>query len=114
MKCNFSLDPYVKVSIIYSGKRLKKKKTTALRNTVNPVFNEALTFDISRDTLKHSVIEFLVMHDSLLGANELLGRAVVGNSREVSTEDKQFFDEIFRTKTATAQWISLSDPRNSR
>jgi synaptotagmin-10 len=109
-----SSDPYVKVSIIYNGKRLKKKKTTALRNTVNPVFNEALTFDISRDTLKHSVIEFLVMHDSLLGTNELLGRAVVGNSSEVTTESRQFFDEIFRTKTATAQWISLSDPKNSR
>lgn len=111
---NFATDPYVKVSIIHNGKRLKKKKTTALRNTVNPVFNEALTFDIAKDILKHSVIEFLVMHDSLLGTNELLGRAVVGNSHEVTIEDKQFFDEIFRTKTATAQWISLSDPRNSR
>ncbi|CRL02689.1 CLUMA_CG015761, isoform A [Clunio marinus] len=102
------------VSIIHNGKRLKKKKTAVLRNTVNPVFNEALTFDIVKDTLKHSVIEFLVMHDSLLGANELLGRALVGNSHEVRVEDKQFFDEIFRTKTATAQWISLSDPRSSR
>lgn len=108
------LDPYVKVSIIHNGKRLKKKKTTVLRNTVNPVFNEALTFDIAKDTLKHSLIEFLVMHDSLLGANELLGRAIVGNSHDVRIEDKQFFDEIFRSKTATAQWISLSDPRNSR
>lgn len=110
----FLLDPYVKVSIIHNNKRLKKRKTTVLRNTVNPIFNEALTFDIAKDTLKHSIIEFLVMHDSLLGANELLGRAVVGNSHEVRIEDKQFFDEIFRTKTATAQWISLSDPRNSR
>lgn len=107
-------DPYVKVSIIYNGKRLKKKKTTVLRNTINPVFNEALTFDISRDMLKHSIIEFLVMHDNLLGANELLGRAVIGNSHEVRIEEKQFFDEIFRTKSATAQWIPLSDPRNSR
>lgn len=107
-------DPYVKVSIVHNGKRLKKRKTTVLRNTVSPAFNEALTFDIAKDTLKHSLIEFLVMHDSLLGANELLGRALVGNSHEVRLEDKQFFDEIFRTKTATAQWISLSDPRNSR
>ncbi|CAG9798888.1 unnamed protein product [Chironomus riparius] len=111
---NSSADPYVKVSIIYNGKRLKKKKTTVLRNTINPVFNEALTFDISRDMLKHSIIEFLVMHDNLLGANELLGRAVIGNSHEVRIEEKQFFDEIFRTKSATAQWIPLSDPRNLR
>lgn len=67
----------MKVSIVHNGKRLKKRKTTVLRNTVNPVFNEALTFDIAKDILKHSIIEFLVMHDSLLGTNELLGRALV-------------------------------------
>lgn len=107
-------DPYVKVSIICNGgKRLKKKKTTVIRNTINPVFNEALTFDISRETLKNSVIEFLVMHDNLLGANELLGRAIVGNSSEVRIEEKQFFDEIFRTKSTKTEWIPLSDPRNS-
>lgn len=102
------------MSIIHNVKRLKKKKTTVLRNTINPVFNEALTFDISKDILKNSVIEFLVMHDNLLGANELLGRALVGNSHEVRIEEKQFFDEIFRTKSATAQWVPLSDPRNNR
>lgn len=105
-------DPYVKVSIIHNGKRLKKKKTTVLRNTINPVFNEALTFDISKDTLKHSIIEFLVMHDNLLGANELLGRAIVGSSNEVRIEEKQFFDEIFRTKSTKTEWIPLSDPKN--
>jgi hypothetical protein len=77
------------------------------------VFNEALTFDIGKDTLKHSIIEFLVLHDSLLGANELLGRALVGNSQEVRLEERQFFDEMFRAKTATAQWLSLNDPRSA-
>lgn len=107
------IDPYVKVSILNNGKRLKKRKTTVLRNTVNPVFNEALTFDIAKDTLKQSVIEFLVLHDSLLGTNELLGRALVGRSHDVRIEEKHLFDEIFRSKTATAQWIALSDPRKT-
>lgn len=85
-----------------------------IRNTINPVFNEALTFDISKETLKNSIIEFLVMHDNLLGVNELLGRAVVGSSSDVRIEEKQFFDEIFRTKSTKTEWIPLSDPRNSR
>lgn len=62
-----SSDPYVKVSLITTGKKTKKRKTGVHRGTVCPVFNEALTFDISKDTLKNSVIEFLVGHDSLLG-----------------------------------------------
>lgn len=62
-----SSDPYVKVSIIYNGKKIKKRKSGVYRSTVCPVFNEALTFDISKDILKSCIIEFLVLHDSLLG-----------------------------------------------
>lgn len=62
-----SSDPYVKVSLIQDGKKIKKRKTGVYRNTVCPVFNEALTFDISKNTLKKTTIEFVVLHDSLLG-----------------------------------------------
>lgn len=60
-------DPYVKVSLIHAGKKIKKRKTGVYRNTVCPTFNEALTFDISKDILKNCIIEFCVFHDSLLG-----------------------------------------------
>lgn len=46
----------------------------------------------------------------IAGPNEILGRALVGNSKKVKLEERHFFEEIMRTKTATAQWISLSDP----
>lgn len=62
-----SSDPYVKVAVIHGGKKIKKRKTGVQRNTVSPTFNEALTFDIGKDTLKNSIIEFVVLHDSLLG-----------------------------------------------
>lgn len=106
-----SADPYVKVSLWNSGKKLKKRKTGVQRCNVCPVFNEALIFDVTKDTLKSCLIEFLVVHDSLLGSNESLGRAIVGNLPNVRVEERNFFDEMFRTKTATAQWIPLSDPR---
>lgn len=62
-----SSDPYVKLSLIQNGKKIKKRKSGVYRNTICPVFNEALTFDISKDTLKTCTIEILVAHDSLLG-----------------------------------------------
>ncbi|KAG4066040.1 hypothetical protein HA402_001287 [Bradysia odoriphaga] len=105
-----SSDPYVKVSVLHNGKKIKKRKTGVYRSTVCPVFNEALTFDISKDILKNCLIEFLVLHDSLLGSNEVLGRAIVGSSSDVQPEQRDFFEEILRTKTATAQWIPLCDP----
>lgn len=137
-----SSDPYVKVSMIQNGKKIKKRKSGVYRNTICPVFNEALTFDISKDTLKTCTIEFLVLHDSLLGkckchinehnfnvmreskirispkslfatgSNEILGRALVGNSRNIPQEHRAIFDDLLRSKsaTATAQWMSLTDP----
>uniref|UniRef100_A0A182NGQ7 C2 domain-containing protein n=1 Tax=Anopheles dirus TaxID=7168 RepID=A0A182NGQ7_9DIPT len=105
-----SSDPYVKVCLYNAdGRRIKKRKTTVARNTTAPVYNEALTFDISRETLRDCSIEFQVLHDSLLGKNETLGRATVGSGPEFRQENRKFFDELFRTRAATAQWISLCE-----
>lgn len=106
-----SSDPFIKVSLVHNNKRLKKKKTSVMRNNTSPVFNEAFTFDVTREMLKNSLIEFLVLHDSLLGSDELLGRAVVGNKPDIRNEERIFFDEVLRTKSTVAQWIPLTDPR---
>ena len=39
-------DPYVKITIMLDKKRLKKKKTTVKKNTLNPYFNESFSFEI--------------------------------------------------------------------
>lgn len=50
-------DPFVKVYLLSSGKRVKKKKTATRKATTNPVWNEALTFNISSANLALSAIE---------------------------------------------------------
>lgn len=108
-------DPYVKISLHnLDGKRLKKRKTTVARNTVAPVYNEALTFDIAKETLKSCSIELQVRHDSLLGKNEVLGCATVGSGPDVRPEDRTFFEELFRNRSATAQWIALADWKTTK
>lgn len=43
------------------GRRLKKRKTSIKKNTLNPTYNEALVFDIPQDSMEHVSITLAVM-----------------------------------------------------
>ena len=45
-------DPFVKASLICQGKRIKKKKTTVKRSTLNPIYNEAMVFDVPQENVE--------------------------------------------------------------
>lgn len=94
-----SSDPYVKVSLIGpGGKKMKKRKTGVQRNTVNPVYNEALAFDVGKETLKNCLLEFTVVHDGLLGEWKLS-----------SERDRHNFTKAFHLKQVPAKyWVVLS------
>jgi Ca2+-dependent lipid-binding protein len=51
------LDPFVKVYLLSGGKRVKKKKTAARKSTCNPVWNEALTFNMASSNLSNAAVE---------------------------------------------------------
>ncbi len=53
MDLNGKSDPYVKVTLISCGKRIKKKKTSVLKNTLHPIFNESMLFDIPQEQIEH-------------------------------------------------------------
>ncbi|KAI0208448.1 Synaptotagmin-9 [Lamellibrachia satsuma] len=58
-------DPYVKVSLMCHGRRIKKKKTQVKKSTLNPVYNEAIVFDVPRDSIEDvSLLVNVIDYDS--------------------------------------------------
>lgn len=55
------VDPYVKVYLICDGRRLKKRKTTIKKSTLNPAYNEAIIFDIPPENVEQVSLSIMVM-----------------------------------------------------
>ena len=63
----FITDPYVKVSLMCQGKRIKKRKTSVKRNTLNPVYNEAIVFDVPQENVEEvSLLIKVIDYDRLV------------------------------------------------
>ncbi|XP_053506747.1 synaptotagmin-10 [Ictalurus furcatus] len=77
-----SSDPYVKVSLICDGRRLKKRKTTTKKSTLNPVYNEAIIFDIPPENVEQVSLSIVVMDYDRVGHNEVIGVCRTGPDAE--------------------------------
>ncbi|XP_028669455.2 synaptotagmin-C [Erpetoichthys calabaricus] len=80
-------DPYVKASLICDGRRLKKRKTSIKKNTLNPVYNEALVFDIPNENIDHVSLVIAVMDYDCIGHNEVIGMCRVGHDADSPGRD---------------------------
>ncbi len=64
------------MTLIQDGKVIKKRKTSVRKNTLSPVWNEALSFNVSDKSLidmKTTRLEVCVMDYDLIGNDQLLG-----------------------------------------
>ncbi|XP_066556573.1 synaptotagmin-9b [Amia ocellicauda] len=80
-------DPYVKVSLMCEGRRLKKRKTSTKRNTLNPVYNEAIVFDVPPENIDQISLLIAVMDYDRVGHNEVIGVCRVGSDAETLGRD---------------------------
>lgn len=105
-------DPYVKVSLICDGKRLKKKKTSIKKNTLNPTYNEAIIFDIPPDSMDHVSLHISVMDYDLVGHNEIIGVMRLGCHAEGLGRD-HWNEMLAYPRKPIAHWHPLLESKKS-
>uniref|UniRef100_A0A672VDJ2 Synaptotagmin-like protein 4 n=1 Tax=Strigops habroptila TaxID=2489341 RepID=A0A672VDJ2_STRHB len=70
-------NPYVKIYLLPDKSRQGKRKTTIKRNTINPLYNELLKYEIHRSLLPERTLQFSVWHHDRFGRNTFLGEVEV-------------------------------------
>lgn len=103
----FSLpDSYVKVSLTSGdNKKIKKKKTSTKKGSSFPVWNEALSFDVTEEDLKHChlVVSVVNCHH---GHSPLLGTCVLGH-RGHGQGSVHWDGMVQNQRKSTAMWHQL-------
>ncbi|KPP57121.1 synaptotagmin-9-like [Scleropages formosus] len=106
----FPLDPYVKVSLMCEGRRLKKRKTSTKRNTLNPVYNEAIVFDVPPENIDQISLLIAVMDYDRVGHNEVIGVCRVGSEGD-SLGHHHWNEMLTYPRKPIAHWHPLVEVR---
>jgi synaptotagmin-1 len=101
-------DPYVKLSLMLNGKRVKKKKTTIKKYTLNPYYNESFAFEVPFEQIqKVSLIVTVVDYDRI-GTSDPIGRIVLG-CNATGSELRHWSDMLANPRRPIAQWHTLQE-----
>lgn len=91
------------------GKRLKKKKTSIKKCTLNPYYNESFTFEIPFEQIQKVQLVVTVVDYDRIGTSEPIGKVVLGCNAS-GTELRHWMDMLASPRRPIAQWHSLKDP----
>lgn len=103
-------DPYVKLALVSGGKRIKKKKTSIKKCTLNPHYNESFSFEIPFDQIQKVQLVITVVDYDRIGTSEPIGKIVLGcHDTTGDSELRHWMDMLASPRRAIAQWHSLKD-----
>ncbi|KAI6194503.1 Synaptotagmin 1 [Aphelenchoides besseyi] len=99
-------DPYVKIILMQGGKRLKKKKTTIKKCSLNPYYNESFSFEVPFEQIQKVSLMITVMDYDKVGSNDAIGRVMLGCSA-TGAELRHWMDMLATPRRPIAQWHVL-------
>ncbi|KAM6961075.1 synaptotagmin-1-like [Aplochiton taeniatus] len=99
-------DPYVKIHLLQNGKRLKKKKTSIKKNTLNPYYNESFSFEVPFESIQKVQVAVTVLDYDKIGKNDAIGKVFLGDT-SMGTELRHWSDMLANPRRPIAQWHGL-------
>ncbi|XP_046440576.1 synaptotagmin 1-like isoform X6 [Daphnia pulex] len=102
-------DPYVKIALMQNGKRLKKKKTSIKKCTLNPYYNESFTFEVPFEQIQKVQLVVTVVDYDRIGTSDPIGKAILG-CNATGTELRHWSDMLASPRRPIAQWHTLKEP----
>lgn len=100
-------DPFVKITLVHFEKPIKTKKTTIKKNTLDPVFNESVSFNINPQQLETSSIVMTVWDYNSKSRDDFVGRIVLGKYGTGPHEFTHWSRMLQSQRSPVAQWHSL-------
>ncbi|CAL7945210.1 unnamed protein product [Xylocopa violacea] len=103
-----SSDPYVKVYLLCQDRRIKKKKTSVKKNTLFPVYNEILGFDVPAENIEDVSLIVKVIDYDRIGSNELMGCTAIG-ADFIGIGREQWLKMLENPRKPVTQWYPLME-----
>ncbi|KAK9393191.1 synaptotagmin-17 [Crotalus adamanteus] len=100
-------DPFVKIQLVHGLKLAKTKKTSCMKATIDPFYNESFSFKVAQEELENTSLVFTVYGHNVKSSNDFIGRIVIGQYSTGSSESKHWRRMLTSHRTAIEQWHSL-------
>ncbi|XP_044535006.1 synaptotagmin-17 [Gracilinanus agilis] len=100
-------DPFVKIQLVHGLKLVKSKKTSFMRGTIDPFYNESFSFKVPQEELENASLVFTVYGHNMKSSNDFIGRIVIGQYSTGSSESNHWRRMLNTHRTAVEQWHSL-------
>ena len=106
-------DPYVKIALMMNGKRIKKKKTSIKKCTLNPYYNESFSFEVPFEQIQKVQLLVTVVDYDRIGTSDPIGKVLLGCNVQGS-ELRHWSDMLASPRRPIAQWHTLKDPEDGK
>ncbi|NWU16322.1 SYT17 protein, partial [Cephalopterus ornatus] len=103
----FLPDPFVKIQLVHGLKLTKTKKTSCMRGTIDPFYNESFSFKVPQEELENTSLVFTVYGHNVKSSNDFIGRIVIGQYSTGAPESNHWRRMLNAHRTAVEQWHSL-------